>query len=173
MHNALLLGQVYCLLDFTYYCIAYLCTILIIIRKLSIHSYEHVIQKLNLCLLQITSFEISASKRSGQTSPMLKALMVYLLKKVTCDKTFVQLVVSKSRFACPFFRLLMTVANPDLVATFLVIAKVLYNEASKITMAKPLAALLKDFIGKREHRDVTLLRSMARTDDPKKGKPLM
>lgn len=119
-------------------------------------------------LQRITSFELSASKRSGQTSPVLKSLMVYLLKKVTCDKIFVQLVVSKSRFACPFFRLLMTVANPDLVATFLVIAKILYSEASKNARAKPLAALLKEFIGKREKRDVSLLRSMASTEDPKK-----
>lgn len=128
---------------------------------------------MNLYLLQITSFELSAAKRSGQTSPMLKSLMVYLLKKVTCDKMFVQLVVSKFRFACPFFRLLMTVANPDLVATFLVIAKVLHNEASKNNRAKPLAVLLKEFIGKHERRDVSLLRSMASTDDPKKGKALL
>uniref|UniRef100_A0A1B6DA21 Uncharacterized protein n=1 Tax=Clastoptera arizonana TaxID=38151 RepID=A0A1B6DA21_9HEMI len=99
-----------------------------------------------------------------RTPPFLvKSLIIYLLKKTTSDKNFVKTVASLPHIACPLFRLLTTVTQPDLLATLLVIVKIILVEVK----SKPLIAILKGFLRKHESRNSVLIRSMASTDNPK------
>ncbi|XP_054283630.1 integrator complex subunit 1-like [Macrosteles quadrilineatus] len=124
-------------------------------------------RELFMTLQKTLSSEVSKSQTSKEPPRILTALIIYLMKKTSSDKSFVRAVVSRAHIACSLFRLLTSVTRSDLLSSVLLIASVVLPEAQRSMKAKPLVGILKSLIQKHQNKEMTF-RAQSGTDNPKK-----